>query len=190
MFMKSDGGLVDAEKFQGKDSILSGSAGGIVGAVKTSLRAGFKEIITFDMGGTSTDVAHFNGEDERQIDNKIAGIRIPVPMLSIHTVAAGGSSILFFDGLSFRVGPESTGSNPGPACYRHGGPLTFTDANVMVGKIRPKYFSTIFGSQKNLPLDKDIVSHKFTQLTQEFCCATGDLTKPEKVADGCILIAI
>ncbi len=190
MFMKSDGGLADAHEFHGKDSILSGPAGGIVGAVQTSLRAGFKEIITFDMGGTSTDVAHFNGEYERQIDNEIAGTRIRVPMLSIHTVAAGGGSILFFDGFSFRVGPESAGANPGPACYRRGGPLTVTDANVMVGKIRPSYFPAIFGNQENLPLDQEIVNQKFTQLAQDVSRVTGNLTTPEKVADGFILIAV
>lgn len=190
MFMKSDGGLADADQFHGKDSILSGPAGGIVGAVQTSLRAGFKEIITFDMGGTSTDVAHFNGEYERQIDNEIAGTRIRVPMLSIHTVAAGGGSILFFDGFSFRVGPESAGANPGPACYRRGGPLTVTDANVMVGKIRPNYFPAIFGEAENLPLDQAIVKQKFTELAQEVSTVTGNLTSPEKVANGFILIAV
>ncbi|HAC62444.1 MAG TPA: hydantoinase [Cyanothece sp. UBA12306] len=190
MFMKSDGGLTDAEQFHGKDSILSGPAGGIVGAVQTSLRAGFQEIITFDMGGTSTDVAHFKGEYEREINNEIAGIRIRVPMLSIHTVAAGGGSILFFDGFSFRVGPESAGANPGPACYRRGGPLTVTDANVMVGKIRSNYFPAIFGEQENLPLDLAIVQQKFTQLAQEVSQVTGNLTTPEKVADGFILIAV
>ena len=190
MFMKSDGGLTDSDQFHGKDSILSGPAGGIVGAVQTSLRAGFNDIITFDMGGTSTDVAHFNGEYEREINNQIAGIRIRVPMLSIHTVAAGGGSILFFDGFSFRVGPESAGANPGPACYRRGGPLTVTDANVMVGKIRPSYFPSIFGDQENLPLDQENVRQKFTQLAQEVSTVTGNLTTPEKVANGFILIAV
>lgn len=136
LFMKSDGGLVTADKFQGKDSILSGPAGGIVGAVQTSLRAGFSKIISFDMGGTSTDVSHFQGEYERQTDNEIAGVRMRAPMLSIHTVAAGGGSILVYDGYRFRVGPESAGANPGPACYRRGGPLTITDANVLLGKIQ------------------------------------------------------
>ena len=144
MFMKSDGGLVDAQQFQGKDSILSGPAGGIVGAVQTSLRGGFDSIITFDMGGTSTDVAHFNGEYERQLENEIAGARMRVPVLAIHTIAAGGGSILSFDGSSYRVGPQSAGSNPGPACYRRGGKLAVTDANVMLGKIHPQYFPSVF----------------------------------------------
>lgn len=148
MFMKSDGGLTDAEKFQGKDSILSGPAGGIVGAVQTSKRAGFNLIITFDMGGTSTDVAHFKGEYERQLDSEIAGARMRVPVLAINTIAAGGGSILSFDGSTYRVGPESAGSNPGPASYRRGGPLTVTDANVMLGKIQPQYFPAVFGNDE------------------------------------------
>ncbi|EAZ90999.1 hydantoinase/oxoprolinase family protein [Crocosphaera chwakensis] len=190
MFMKSDGGLIDAHKFQGKDSILSGPAGGIVGAVQTSLRAGFKEIITFDMGGTSTDVAHFKGEYERQLDNEIAGARMRVPVLSIHTVAAGGGSILCFDGASFKVGPESAGANPGPACYRRGGPLTVTDANVMLGKIRPEYFPYIFGKEGNLPLDKEIVNHKFIKVSQEIDKTTKQKNCPEKIAAGFIKIAV
>lgn len=185
MFMKSDGGLIDAHQFQGKDSILSGPAGGIVGAVKTGLRAGFEQIVTFDMGGTSTDVAHFNGEYERQLDSEIAGVRMRVPVLSIHTVAAGGGSILFFDGSRFCVGPVSAGANPGPACYRQGGPLTITDANVMLGKICPTYFPHIFGQEGNLPLDKAIVHQKFTQLAQEI----GNFT-PEEIAAGFLTIAI
>ncbi|MGL4503149.1 MAG: hydantoinase/oxoprolinase family protein, partial [Planktothrix sp.] len=137
MFMQSNGGLTNAQKFQGKDSILSGPAGGIVGAVQTSLKAGFDSIITFDMGGTSTDVAHFNGEYERQFETEIAGVRMRTPMMAIHTVAAGGGSILSFDGSRYRVGPESAGAYPGPVCYQNNGPLTVTDANVMLGKIQP-----------------------------------------------------
>jgi 5-oxoprolinase (ATP-hydrolysing) len=190
MFMKSDGGLVTAEQFQGKDSILSGPAGGIVGAVETSQRAGFDLVITFDMGGTSTDVAHFKGEYERQLDTEIAGARMRVPVLAIHTIAAGGGSILFFDGSSYRVGPESAGSNPGPACYRREGPLAVTDANVMLGKIHPQYFPPVFGPDGNLPLDKDIVLSKFTQLTKDIAAITGDTRTPEQVAAGFIAIAV
>ncbi|MHC5597709.1 MAG: hydantoinase/oxoprolinase family protein [Nostoc sp.] len=190
MFMKSDGGLVAAEQFQGKDSILSGPAGGIVGAVQTSKRAGFELVITFDMGGTSTDVAHFKGEYERQLDSEIAGARMRVPVLAINTIAAGGGSVLFFDGSSYRVGPKSAGSNPGPACYRRGGPLAVTDANMMLGKIHPQYFRSIFGIDGNLPLDKNIVIQKFTQLAQEIASATGNHYTPEQVAAGFIAIAV
>ncbi|MEH2023355.1 hydantoinase/oxoprolinase family protein [Nostoc sp.] len=190
MFMKSDGGLVAAEQFQGKDSILSGPAGGIVGAVQTSKRAGFELVITFDMGGTSTDVAHFKGEYERQLDLEIAGARMRVPVLAINTIAAGGGSVLFFDGSSYRVGPKSAGSNPGPACYRRGGPLAVTDANVMLGKIHRQYFPYVFGIDGNLPLDKDIVTEKFTQLTQDIQAATLNDCTPEEVAAGFIAIAV
>ncbi|MBD2253780.1 hydantoinase/oxoprolinase family protein [Nostoc parmelioides] len=190
MFMKSDGGLTDADKFQGKDSILSGPAGGIVGAIQTSKRAGFDLVITFDMGGTSTDVAHFKGEYERQLDSEIAGARMRVPVLAINTIAAGGGSILFFDGSSYRVGPESAGSNPGPACYRRGGNLAVTDANVMLGKIHPQYFPSVFGNNGNLPLDKDIVIQKFTQLAQDIASITGNHRTPEQVAAGFIAIAV
>ncbi|SRR5579883_151160 len=190
MFMKSDGGLVAAGRFQGKDSILSGPAGGIVGAVQTSKRAGFDLVITFDMGGTSTDVAHFKGQYERQLDLEIAGVRMQVPVLAIHTIAAGGGSILFFDGSSYRVGPESAGSNPGPASYRRGGPLAVTDANVMLGKIHPQYFPSVFGPDGNLPLDKDIVIQQFTQLAQDIQTATENTRTPEQVAAGFIAIAV
>lgn len=190
MFMKSDGGLVAAEQFQGKDSILSGPAGGIVGAIQTSKRAGFELVITFDMGGTSTDVAHFKGEYERQLDSEIAGARMRVPVLAINTIAAGGGSVLFFDGSSYRVGPKSAGSIPGPACYRRGGPLAVTDANVMLGKIHPQYFPSVFGIDGNLPLDKDIVIQKFTQLTQDIQAATLNDCTPEQVAAGFIAIAV
>ncbi|MDF5715147.1 MAG: hydantoinase/oxoprolinase family protein [Rhizonema sp. NSF051] len=190
MFMKSDGGLVAAQKFQGKDSILSGPAGGIVGAVQTSKRAGFELVITFDMGGTSTDVAHFKGEYERQLDSEIAGARMRVPVLSINTIAAGGGSILFFDGSSYRVGPESASSNPGPACYRRGGPMAVTDANVMLGKIHPQYFPSIFGHDGNLPLDQDIVRSRFTQLAQDIEATTGNFRTPEQVAAGFMAIAV
>lgn len=190
MFMKSDGGLTDAQQFQGKDSILSGPAGGIVGAIQTSKRAGFELVITFDMGGTSTDVAHFKGEYERQLDSEIAGARMRVPVLAINTIAAGGGSILFFDGSSYRVGPQSAGSNPGPACYRRGGQLTVTDANVMLGKIHPQYFPSVFGNTGNLPLDQDIVKKLFIQLSQDITAVTGNNSTPEQVAAGFIAIAV
>jgi len=190
MFMKSDGGLVEADRFQGKDSILSGPAGGIVGAVQTSKRAGFSRLVTFDMGGTSTDVAHYAGEYEREFDSEIAGARMRVPVLAIHTIAAGGGSILSFDGMSYRVGPESGGSNPGPACYRGGGELTVTDANVMLGKIQPQYFPAVFGRDANLPLDREIVNSKFKELTTKINTSTGNKTTPEQVAAGFMSIAI
>ena len=190
MFMKSDGGLVDADNFQGKDSILSGPAGGIVGAVKTSQRAGFKRIVTFDMGGTSTDVAHYAGEYERELESEMAGARMRVPVLAIHTIAAGGGSILRFDGLSYRVGPESAGSNPGPACYRRGGKLTVTDANVMLGKIQPQYFPAVFGKEGNLPLDRQVVLTEFERLTATINTSTGNNFTPAQVASGFMAIAV
>jgi 5-oxoprolinase (ATP-hydrolysing) len=189
-FMKSDGGLTDARLFQGKDSILSGPAGGIVGAVKTSTAAGFDKIIGFDMGGTSTDVSHFNGEYERTFETEIAGVRLRAPMMSIHTVAAGGGSILFFDGSRYRVGPESAGANPGPACYRKGGPLAVTDCNVMLGKIQPEFFPHVFGETGNLPLDKPVVQQRFAELSTEIYSKTGDSRTPEQVAAGFLAIAI
>jgi len=189
-FMKSDGGLTDARLFQGKDSILSGPAGGIVGAVKTSTAAGFDKIIGFDMGGTSTDVSHFNGEYERTFETEVAGVRLRAPMMSIHTVAAGGGSILRFDGSRYRVGPESAGAHPGPACYRKGGPLTVTDCNVMVGKIQPEFFPHVFGTEGNLPLDAAVVQQKFAALTAEIHQKTGDSRTPEQVAEGFLAIAI
>ncbi|MEM1168993.1 MAG: hydantoinase B/oxoprolinase family protein [Cyanobacteria bacterium P01_H01_bin.35] len=192
MFMQSNGGLTDAQKFQGKDSILSGPAGGIVGAVQTSKMAGFYKIISFDMGGTSTDVAHYAGaanktiEYEREFETEIAGVRLRTPMMSIHTVAAGGGSILFFDGARYRVGPESAGANPGPAAYGKGGPLTVTDCNLMVGKIQPDFFPKVFGKDGNLPLNLEIVREKFVQLAAEI----GNSKKPEEVASGYLAIAV
>lgn len=193
MFMQSNGGLVDAEKFQGKNSILSGPAGGIVGAVETSLMAGFDKIISFDMGGTSTDVAHFNGEYEREFETEIAGVRLRSPMMAIHTVAAGGGSIAFFDGSRYRVGPESAGANPGPACYRRGGPLTVTDCNVMLGKIHPEFFPKVFGPQGDLPLDVEVVRRKFEELAIAMSTAGyayGDGRTAEQVAAGFLAIAV
>ena len=145
LFMQSNGGLADAHRFRGKDSILSGPAGGIVGMARTAAAAGYRRVIGFDMGGTSTDVSHFAGELERQYETEVAGVRMRAPMLSIHTVAAGGGSVLHFDGSRYRVGPDSAGASPGPACYRHGGPLTVTDANLMLGRIQPGYFPRVFG---------------------------------------------
>ncbi|WP_071518186.1 hydantoinase B/oxoprolinase family protein [Geitlerinema sp. PCC 9228] len=190
MFMQSNGGLVDAEQFQGKDSILSGPAGGIVGAVQTSLRAGFDKIVSFDMGGTSTDVAHYNGEYEREFETEIAGVRLRTPMMAIHTVAAGGGSRLFFDGSRYRVGPESAGADPGPACYRRGGPLTVTDCNVMLGKIQPSFFPHVFGQDGNKPLDRDTVKQKFQQLAAQIQQDTGWQRSPEQVASGYLAIAV
>jgi 5-oxoprolinase (ATP-hydrolysing) len=190
MFMQSNGGLTDARRFQGKDSILSGPAGGIVGVVRTSQRAGFERIIGFDMGGTSTDVSHFAGEFERAFETQVAGVRMRAPMMSIHTVAAGGGSILHFDGARYRVGPDSAAANPGPACYRRGGPLAVTDANVMLGKIQPGFFPAVFGPGGSLPLDAEIVRGKFEALAQEIRRATGDRRTPEQVAEGFVAIAV
>src|SRR5574343_1984253 len=156
-FMQSSGGLTDAHAFQGKDAILSGPAGGIVGMARTASLAGCERVIGFDMGGTSTDVSHFAGEFEREFETQVAGVRMRAPMMSIHTVAAGGGSILGFDGARLRVGPHSAGANPGPASYRRGGPLAVTDANVMVGKIQPAWFPKVFGMAANEPLDSDAV---------------------------------
>ncbi|MCB1491295.1 MAG: 5-oxoprolinase, partial [Rhodobiaceae bacterium] len=153
MFMQSSGGLTAADQFRGKDAILSGPAGGVVGAVETSKMAGFDKIIGFDMGGTSTDVTHYAGAYERTFETQVAGVRMRAPMMQIHTVAAGGGSICKFDGAKYRVGPESAGADPGPACYRRGGPLTVTDCNVMLGKLQPRFFPAVFGPQADQPLD-------------------------------------
>ncbi|MGA8258672.1 MAG: hydantoinase B/oxoprolinase family protein [Arenicellales bacterium] len=189
-FMQSNGGLTDARMFQGKDAILSGPAGGIVGAVKTAEHAGFKQIITFDMGGTSTDVAHYDGEYERAFETLVAGVRMRAPMMHIHTVAAGGGSMCLFDGARFRVGPESAGANPGPACYRKGGPLTVTDCNVMLGKLQPKFFPRVFGPGQDEWLDADIVRGKFDELARRIEEATGSAREPVEVADGFLKIAV
>jgi 5-oxoprolinase (ATP-hydrolysing) len=190
MFMQSSGGLTDARRFQGKDSILSGPAGGIVGVVRTAQAAGFDRIIGFDMGGTSTDVSHYAGEFERAFETQVAGVRMRAPMMSIHTVAAGGGSILHFDGARYRVGPESAAANPGPACYRRGGPLAVTDANVMLGKIQPAFFPAVFGARGDLPLDADVVRRKFAALAGEIRAATGNARSPEEVAEGFLAIAV
>ena len=190
MFMQSNGGLTDAYRFQGKDSILSGPAGGIVGAVETSKIAGFDKIISFDMGGTSTDVSHYAGEYERAYDTHVAGVRIRSPIMRIHTVAAGGGSILKFDGLKYRVGPESAGANPGPACYRRDGPLTITDCNLILGKLQPKYFPKIFGPDGNEPLDSETVNQKFEELASTIRDSTGDDRSAHGVAEGFLNIAV
>ncbi len=192
-FMQSSGGLTDAHLFQGKDAILSGPAGGVVGAVQVSKLAGFDKIIGFDMGGTSTDVTHYAGPEygfERAFVTEVAGVRLRAPMMQIHTVAAGGGSIVSFDGSRFRVGPESAGANPGPACYRRGGPLTVTDCNVMVGKIDPALFPHVFGPDGNLPLDAEIVRAKFAVLASEVEAKTGHGRTPEAIADGFLKIAV
>jgi 5-oxoprolinase (ATP-hydrolysing) len=186
LFMQSNGGLTDARRFHGKDSILSGPAGGIVGAVRTSLAAGFDRIIGFDMGGTSTDVSHYAGELEREFETQVAGVRMRAPMMSIHTVAAGGGSILHFDGARYRVGPDSAGANPGPASYRRGGPLAVTDANVMLGKIQPGHFPHVFGKDGNEALDAGVVRAKFAALAGTI----GDGRAPEAVAEGYLQIAV
>ena len=183
-FMQSSGGLTDAHAFQGKDAILSGPAGGIVGMARTAALAGCGRVIGFDMGGTSTDVSHFAGAFEREFETQVAGVRMRAPMMSIHTVAAGGGSILSFDGARFRVGPESAGANPGPASYRRGGPLTVTDANVMLGKIQPAFFPAVFGPQANAPLGVEPVREKFGQL------ALQTNRSAEDVAEGFIRIAV
>lgn len=185
MFMRSNGGLTDADLFQGKDAILSGPAGGVVGMVETSRMAGFEEIIGFDMGGTSTDVSHFNGDYERSFETEVAGVRMRAQMLAIHTVAAGGGSILTYDGMRMRVGPKSAGANPGPASYRRGGPLTVTDANVMLGKIVPEHFPHVFGTQADEPLDREIVAQKFNELAHRIPDKS-----PEEIAEGFIAIAV
>ena len=190
MFMQSNGGLADARYFRGKDSILSGPAGGIVGAVQTSAMAGYDKIISFDMGGTSTDVAHYDGEYERAFETLVAGVRMRAPMMRIHTVAAGGGSILHFDGSRYRVGPDSAGANPGPACYRRGGPLCVTDANVMVGKIQANLFPKVFGPNADEALDEEIVREKFAALAAEIEKATGDKRTPVEVAEGFLMIAV
>ncbi|HEX9905977.1 MAG TPA: hydantoinase B/oxoprolinase family protein, partial [Propylenella sp.] len=184
MFMMSSGGLTAAHLFQGKDAILSGPAGGVVGAVETARMAGFEKIIGFDLGGTSTDVSHYAGELERAFETEVAGVRMRAPMIRIHTVAAGGGSILHYEAGRFRVGPDSAGADPGPAAYRRGGPLTVTDANVMVGKLMPAHFPAIFGPRQDLPLDAALVREKFAAL------AAGLDKAPEEVADGFLAVAV
>jgi len=189
-FMQSSGGLTEAHHFQGKDAILSGPAGGIVGMVRTAVAGGHEKVIGFDMGGTSTDVSHYAGEFERAFETQVAGVRMRAPMMSIHTVAAGGGSILGFDGARLRVGPESAGANPGPASYRRGGPLATTDANVLLGKIQPAYFPRVFGPNANEPLDRDGVVSTFEALAGRVREATGRAATPESLAAGFLQIAV
>jgi 5-oxoprolinase (ATP-hydrolysing) len=190
LIMQSNGGLMDAAFVKGKDTILSGPAGGVVGAVKTCAAAGIDCLIGFDMGGTSTDVCHYNREYERVFDTEVAGVRLRTPMMAIHTVAAGGGSMLAFDGEKFRVGPESAGANPGPACYRQSGPLTITDCNVLVGKIQPQFFPQVFGPSRDQSIDVEIVQSRFASLAQEIVQKTGQAQTPEQVAQGFLTIAV
>ncbi|MFJ7178727.1 hydantoinase B/oxoprolinase family protein [Streptomyces massasporeus] len=190
MFMQSNGGLTEAGQFRGKDAILSGPAGGIVGMARMSQLAGFDRVIGFDMGGTSTDVSHFAGAYERVFTSRIGGVRLRAPMLDIHTVAAGGGSVLHFDGSRYRVGPDSAGADPGPACYRGGGPLAVTDANVMLGRIQPDHFPKVFGPGGDEPLDEMLVRERFAALAREIGEQTGDDRTPEQVAEGYLQIAV
>jgi 5-oxoprolinase (ATP-hydrolysing) len=191
LFMQSNGGLTDASLFHGRDAILSGPAGGIVGMVKTAEAAGFDRLIGFDMGGTSTDVSHYAGEYERSFETEVAGVRMRAPMMDIHTVAAGGGSICSFRDGRFQVGPESAGADPGPACYRRGGPLTVTDCNVMLGKLNPDHFPQVFGPEGDQPLDAEVVREKFAALAAEIAEATGqEEQSPEAVAEGFLRIAV
>ena len=189
-FMQSSGGLTEAQRFQGKDAILSGPAGGIVGMVRTALAAGHPKVIGFDMGGTSTDVSHFAGTFERSFDTEVAGVRMRAPMMSIHTVAAGGGSLIRFDGARLRVGPQSAGANPGPACYRRGGPLATTDANVMLGRIQPQWFPHVFGPQGDAALDHDAAAQRFAELARAMSEASGERVSAEEAAAGALQIAV
>ncbi|HYU05321.1 MAG TPA: hydantoinase B/oxoprolinase family protein, partial [Jatrophihabitantaceae bacterium] len=190
MFMQSNGGLTEATHFRGKDAVLSGPAGGIVGMVRTSQAAGFGKVIGFDMGGTSTDVSLFAGEYERVFNAQVAGVRLRAPMLDIHTVAAGGGSVLHFDGSRYRAGPDSAGADPGPACYRGGGPLTVTDANVMLGRIQPSHFPCVFGPDGNQPLDVDVVRQRFADLALRIGVQSKGARTPEQVAEGFLQVAV
>ncbi len=190
MFMQSNGGLTGAHLFQGKDSILSGPAGGIVGAARTARAAGFERIIAFDMGGTSTDVSHYAGSYERSFETQVAGVRMRAPMMNIHTVAAGGGSILHFDGARLRVGPDSAGAHPGPACYRKGGPLTITDCNVLLGRIQPQFFPHAFGPRSDEALDTDAVRTCFHRLHEKISNKNNKLKNIEEIAEGYLRIAV
>jgi 5-oxoprolinase (ATP-hydrolysing) len=190
MFMQSNGGLAEAGHFRGKDAILSGPAGGIVGMARMSRLAGFRQVIGFDMGGTSTDVSHYCGDYERVLTTRVAGVRLRAPMLDIHTVAAGGGSALHFDGSRYRVGPDSAGADPGPACYRGGGPLTVTDANVMLGRVQAAHFPAVFGPGGDQRLDEEIVRRRFTDLAGRIREQTGDKRSAEQVAEGYLRIAV
>ena len=190
LFMQSSGGLAEAGRFQGKDAILSGPAGGIVGMAECARAAGHARLIGFDMGGTSTDVSHYAGEYERVFDTEVAGVRVRAPMMSIHTIAAGGGSIIRFDGSRLRVGPESAGADPGPACYRRGGPLTITDANVLLGRIHPEHFPKVFGPDGREPLDRAEVELRFGELAQRMSASAGFAIGREEAAAGALRIAV
>jgi 5-oxoprolinase (ATP-hydrolysing) len=189
VFMQFNGGLARAESFRGRDAVLSGPAGGVVGMAAAAKRAGFTHALGFDMGGTSTDVSHYAGAFERTNETVVAGVRLSAPMLQVHTVAAGGGSICFFDGMRLRVGPESAGADPGPACYRRGGPLTITDCNVLLGRVRPEFFPAIFGPNADQPLDRAIVEAKFAALCADIEARTGRHITPEEAAEGFLTIA-
>ena len=190
LFMQSSGGLTEARRFQGKDAILSGPAGGIVGMVGSARAAGHERLIGFDMGGTSTDVSHYAGEYERAFDTEVAGVHMRAPMMSIHTIAAGGGSVIRFDGARLRVGPESAGADPGPASYRRGGPLTITDANLMLGRIQPEFFPRVFGARADQPLDRDVVAQGFADLAACMSRSAGGEVDPEEAAGGALRIAV
>ncbi|MEC4018525.1 hydantoinase B/oxoprolinase family protein [Streptomyces sp. H27-D2] len=190
MFMQSNGGLREAAHFRGKDAVLSGPAGGVVGMARSAAEAGHRRVIGFDMGGTSTDVSHYAGEFERVFGTEVAGVRMRAPMMNIHTVAAGGGSVLHFDGRRYRVGPDSAGADPGPACYRRGGPLTVTDANVMLGRIQPDHFPAVFGPGADQPLDAETVRTRFAELAGRTADAAGDRRSPEEVAAGFLDLAV
>ena len=190
LIMQSHGGLAEAENFEGRNSILSGPAGGVIGAVKTAKNRGFNKIICFDMGGTSTDVAHYNGNYEYRSQSKIESITINSNSMDIHTVAAGGGSIVDFDGIRYKVGPESGGSFPGPACYGNGGSLTVTDCNVLIGIIRPEYFPTLFGKNKNSPIDRDLVVSRFEKIKDEAKNKLKEDLTIYQIAEGFLELAI
>lgn len=190
LFMQSNGGLTDARAFRGKDAILSGPAGGVVGMARTAAEAGFERVIGFDMGGTSTDVCHYAGQYERAFETVVAGVRMRAPMMNIHTVAAGGGSICSFDGARLRVGPASAGAVPGPAAYRRGGPLTVTDCNVMLGKLRPEFFPRVFGPNADQPLDVEAVTRGFEAMAAQIAAATGKAMTPQAIAEGFVTIAV
>lgn len=189
-FMQSSGGLAQAAYFQGKDAILSGPAGGVVGMIRSAQNDGFERLVGFDMGGTSTDVSHYAGELERAFETHLCNLRLRVPMLNIHTVAAGGGSVLRFADGRFQVGPESAGAYPGPACYRNGGPLTVTDCNVLLGKLQADFFPALFGEQQSMPLDRHVVADLFAQLAQDIETATGQRMSSEAIAEGFLAVAV
>ena len=190
MFMQSGGGLADAARFRGRDAILSGPAGGVVGMARLCEAAGLRRVIGFDMGGTSTDVSHYDGEFERTLDSEVAGVRLRVPMMRIHTVAAGGGSILHFDGGRCRVGPDSAGASPGPASYGNGGPLCITDCHLMLGNLQPRLFPAVFGADGAQMLDLGLVQRKFAKLAQQMAREAGDGRSPEQLAAAFLQIAV